>query len=187
MLGKAITLLDGLLAEEPAAEEPLYQKARRTSALARAHRDQGKRVESEKLVAVSNGILTKLAADHPENPYYQYQLALALWQKAELQSDLSQQDEAVASMHASMNMLSELVDRNDIDGSQRKQIQVSMAYLTGDLGHRLEEARRRDDALAAFEAATKRWKDIASTYGEDDITADAITWCQRRVEELRNP
>ena len=186
-LTKSIALLEELLAQQPGSEEVLFQMAKRYSSLARAHRDQGRRVEAEKLVDTANAYLKRLAEAHPENSYYQYNRALSLWQKAELHSDLKQLDEAIAVMRESMNILSELAARQDLDGSQRKQVHVSMAYLTGDLGHRLEESRRRDDALAAFESALKRWQDVAATYGEDEITADAITWCTRRVEELRNP
>lgn len=186
-LGKSITLLEELLKIDPASEETLFQMAKRYSSLARAHRDQGRRVESEKLVDTSNAYLNRLAEAHPGNSYYHYHLALSLWQKAELHSDLKQLDEAINSMRSAMEILSRLAARDDLDGSQRKQVHVSMAYLTGDLGHRLEEARRRDDALAAFQSALKRWQDVAATYGEDEVTADAITWCTRRVEELRNP
>ena len=186
-LGKSIAILEELLKQDPASEETLFQMAKRYSSLARAHRDQGRRVESEKLVDTSNAYLKRLAEAHPANSYYQYHLALSLWQKAELHSDLRQLDEAIAAMRESMDLLSRLAARDDLDGAQRKQVHVSMAYLTGDLGHRLEEARRRDDALAAFQAALKRWQDVAATYGQDDVTTDAITWCTRRVEELRNP
>lgn len=187
LLNKSIGLLEELLAQQPGSEEVLFQMAKRYSSLARAHRDQGRRVEAEKLVDTANAYLKRLASTHPENSYYQYNHALSLWQKAELHSDLKQTEEAIAVMREAMNILSELSSRRELDGSQRKQIHVSMAYLTGDLGHRLEEARRRDDALAAFQAALKRWQDVASSYGEDEITADAITWCTRRVEELKNP
>ncbi|MFM7181075.1 MAG: protein kinase domain-containing protein [Verrucomicrobiales bacterium] len=186
-LNKSIAILEELLAQQPGSEEVLFQMAKRYSSLARAHRDQGRRVEAEKLVDTANAYLKRLAEAHPENSYYVYNRALSLWQKAELHSDLKQLDEAIGVMRESMNILSELSARQDLDGSQRKQVHISMAYLTGDLGHRLEEARRREDALAAFQTALKRWQDVAATYGQDEITADAVTWCTRRVEELRYP
>jgi tetratricopeptide (TPR) repeat protein len=186
-LNKSIALLEELLAQQPGSEEVLYQMARRYTSLARAHRDQGRRVEAEKLVDTANAYLKRLAEAHPENSHYQYHLALSLWQKAELHSDLRQLDEAIAVMRESMDTLSRLTARRDLDGSQRKQVHVSMAYLTGDFGHRLQEASRRDDALAAFQSALKRWQDIAATYGQDEITADAIAWSTRRVEELKKP
>ena len=187
LLEKSGAILNELAAASPAAEEILYQKARRIASLGRAYRDQGKRVESEKMIDEANAILARLEADHPDNAYYGYQLALAKWQKAELYSDLSQLKEAVDTMHAAMTILDALAARSDIDGTQRKQVQVSMAYLTGDLGHRLEESNRREDALAAFQHAAKRWEEIAATYGEDSVTTDALTWCRRRLEELRAP
>jgi eukaryotic-like serine/threonine-protein kinase len=187
LLNKSLETLDGLLKEDPGAAEFLYQKARRLAALGRARRDQGKGLDAEGLVAEAVGILTKVVAGHPANPYFAYQLGLAEWQQAELLSDLSKTRESIATMHRALNRLDELLARPETDQIQRRQVQVSMAYLIGDLAHRLEEAGDSADALEAFTNAAKRWREVAATYGEDDVTSDALTWCTRRIEELRNP
>lgn len=187
MLGKALDILNGLLAEDPSSAETLYQKAIRLSALGRAYRDQGKRGESEKLAGQAHDILAKLAAKADATPACHYQLALVLWQKAEIQADLSQLDNSIATMQVAQKQLAELEGNRDLDPTLLRQVRVSMAYLGGDLGHRLQEDNRIDDARKAFQLAVKRWQDIAATYGADATTTDALVWCQRRIAELKSP
>ena len=31
------------------------------------------------------------------------------------------------------------------------------------------------------------YQEVADTYGEDSATVDAMTWCNRRIEELKVP
>ena len=90
-------------------------------------------------------------------------------------------------MNVAMKRLEELLGREDVEPAQRRQIHVSMAYLIGDLAHRLDEAGQKADALAAFQNAAKRWKEAADTFGEDAATVDALNWCNRRIEELKTP
>ena len=187
LLEKSLEILKQLVAENPGSEDFLYQKARRLAALGRARRDEGKRADAETMVNEAVAILSKVVADHPPNPYYSYQLALAEWQQAELLSDLKKDREALQTMNVAMKRLEELLGREDVEPAQRRQIHVSMAYLIGDLAHRLDEAGQKADALAAFQNAAKRWKEAADTFGEDAATVDALNWCNRRIEELKTP
>jgi tetratricopeptide (TPR) repeat protein len=186
-LVKSLEIIRKLLTENPGSEEYLYQKARRLAALGRARRDEGKRVDAETMVNEAVAILGKVAADYPKNPYYSYQLALAEWQQAELLSDLSKNREAMQTMTTAMGRLNGLLEKSEVETVQRHQIQISMAYLVGDLAHRLDETGEKGEALAAFENAAKRWKEVIDTYGEDSASVDALTWCTRRIEELKAP
>ena len=187
MLGKALEILDGLLVADPSATEILFQKAIRLSALARSYRDQGKRGESEKLAGQAHDILAKLVASPAASPASRYQFALVMWQRAEIQGDLSQVDASIATMQAAVKILQELDASRALDPTMHRQLRVSLAYLDGDLGHRLQEANRRADALKAFQAAVKHWQEIAAAYGEDATTAEALAWSQRRAAELKAP
>ncbi len=187
LLENALGLVDGVLAEEPASEIALYEKARRSSALARIHRDQGKRPEAEKLVATADKILGELAKEPASNPAYRHQLALVWWQKAELKGDLNQAEEAIATMRQAMEVLDEVAANNEAPPDLRHQVRVSKAYLTGELGHRLEESNQRNDAAVAFKSAVEQWQAIAKDHGEDSMTTDALAWCTRRLESLESP
>jgi hypothetical protein len=104
-----------------------------------------------------------------------------------LLTDLSKREEAVQGMHAALNRLDMLLAEEPTKDLPRRQIQVSMAYLVGDLAHQLEESKKEKEALAAFRDAERRWKEVVATYGEDDITLDALTWCRRRIAEIEAP
>lgn len=186
-LQQALQILEGLIKVSPQKPAFLFQKARRLASLARYRRDQGKGAEAERLVEESNSLLTRLVEDHPDNALYAYQLSLGEWQMAELVSDLGKLEEAMQSMHRALNRLDALLVEEPPRQVGRKQVQVSMAYLVGDLAHRLDQAKRADEAAAAFREAERRWKEIAGTYGEDDATLDGLSWCRRRIAELEAP
>jgi tetratricopeptide (TPR) repeat protein len=187
MLGKSLDILNALATEDPSSTDVLYQKAVRLSAMARSYRDEGKRGESEKLAGQAHDILAKLAASREATPAIRYQYALVLWQRAEIQGDLSQLDASMATMRSALEILQDLDRNRGLEPAMQRPLRVSMAYLTGDLGHGMQESKRRADALKYFQSSVKQWQDIAATYGNDDTIAGALAWSQRRLAELQAP
>ena len=186
LLEKAMGWIDGLLAEEPDSAEALYQKARRGAAQAKIFRDQGKGLEAEKLVSLSLEILGRLAERSPENADFQRQLGLVLWQKAELQGDLSRHGDAVATLRQAMEILSTVAIKPGIAPDALRRLNVNLGYLEGDLGHQLAESNQKAPAIAAFSAAIARWKQLVGEYGADATTEDALAWCERRLKEMQD-
>jgi hypothetical protein len=104
-----------------------------------------------------------------------------------LAADLSQTDTAIKGMHETLGLFGGIMENPAAPAVLRRQVATSMAYLTGDHGHRLEESGNKEDALAAFLAAAKRWEEIIAAYGDDAAATDALQWSKARAGKLRAP
>jgi len=186
MKTKAVELLREALKDAPERnqEELRFELAKHLSGLGRALRDSGQSSNAKRQLDEAMELLDQLVAAHPEKSLYRYRRALAMWQAAEMLSGQGQQQEARKINQEAVVELRRLLDEGGLAEDQKRQIEISLAYLYGDLAHISEVAKNRDEAIGFFRKAEQQWSHIASQYGEDPMTKDALVWCRRRLNDL---
>ncbi|QQL45897.1 protein kinase domain-containing protein [Sulfuriroseicoccus oceanibius] len=186
MKTKAVDLLRDALKEAPDqnGEELRFELAKHLSGLARALRDSGQSSNARRELDEAMKLFDELVDAHPEKSLYRYRRALAMWQSAEMISGQGQHSEARKINEKAVVELRRLLDEGGLAEDQKRQIEISLAYLFGDLAHISEVAKEREDAVGFFRKAEKQWSHIASQYGEDPMISDALVWCRRRLSDL---
>lgn len=184
LIQESMDLLQGLMEEDATRQEFRYQYARRLSTLGRLRRDTGNREEAVDYVKRAKGIQRQLAEESPNNGYFAYQAALGCWQAAELAADEGRMEDCFRWMEEAKQRLQDLREGDSLDPAQRQQVDLSLAYLIGDLAHLLEESGEEELALEEFRNALAVWQRLSGTYGEDPMMVDAITWARRRISEI---
>lgn len=181
---KAVEILGLIVEEEPEREEFVFELAKRQTGMARALRDAGQTSKARSELDKAIILLNTLRENHPDKSLYAYQHALAEWQLAEMVAGLGKYDEACEINERAVSGLKRILDEGGLGGDQRRQIEVSLAYLYGDLAHISEQAKKKDAAIGYFRKAEGQWSHIASLHGDDPMVRDALVWCRRRLNEL---
>lgn len=181
---KAVDILTKIVEEEPDREEFVFELAKRKTGMARALRDAGQTSKARSELDKAIELLNKLRENHADKSLYAYQHALAEWQLAEMISGMGKYAEAREINERAVTGLKRILDEGGLASDQRRQIEVSLAYLYGDLAHISEQAKEKEAAVGYFRKAEAQWSHIASLHGDDPMVRDALVWCRRRLSEL---
>ncbi len=57
--------------------------------------------------------------------------------------------------------------------------------LLGDLGHALQLANRKDDAVHAFSDAFGMWESLLASRPKSEEYSEALAWCRQRLGDLK--
>ncbi|MEM6910963.1 MAG: protein kinase [Verrucomicrobiota bacterium] len=181
---RAVEILEGLVEENDRPEEYRYHLALNLANESQFLRDEGQTESAMDRLERAIEFLQGLVEEKPELTYYRYQLALKEYQMAELLVDEQEYGSSTALAEKAVAKLEELLRSERLEASQQKQIQLSIAFLYGDLGHVLEEQENRQEAALYFGKAVDQWKVLAERHSGDLLIEDGLAWSEERLQQL---
>ncbi len=182
---EAMKLLDHLVVEQPDNAEAVSRKASQLGLRAGIQRDRG--FSAEAMTDCDEGIrmLEAIRASAPGNAVVSYRLALLWWQKGRMLGMAGQPDEKIVMIRKARDLLGKLEASRSATGPRPEQLQSSGAYLLGDLGHALQLASRKDDAVRAFSDAVGMWESLLASRPKSEEYSEALAWCRQRLGDLK--
>jgi tetratricopeptide (TPR) repeat protein len=183
--GKAIKLLDELLARQPDNPAAASRKAAQLGLRAGIMRDRGQAAEAMKSYDEGIRMLEALRASAPGDATVSYQLALLWWQKGRMAGTSGGRDEEIELLGRARDLLGSLEAAKQVSGPPPGQLRRSAAYLAGDLGHALQLANRKGDALRAFTTAVSLWETLVKSRPQSEEYNEGLAWSRRRLADLK--
>ena len=182
---EAMKLLDLLVVEQPDNAEAVSRKASQLGLRAGIQRDRG--FSAEAMTDYDEGIrmLEGIRASAPGNAMVSYRLALLWWQKGRMLGMAGRLDEEIALIRKARDLLGKLEAGRSAAAPRPEQLQSSGAYLLGDLGHALQLANRKDDAVHAFSDAVGMWESLLASRPKSEEYSEALAWCRQRLGDLK--
>ncbi len=183
--GEAMKLLDKLVVEQPDNVEAVSRRASQLGLRAGIQRDKGQ--SNEAMAAYDEGcrMLEALRASSPGNAMVSYRLALLWWQKGRMLGLAGNREEEVVFIGKAKDLLGRLESDAASTGPRPEQLQSSGAYLLGDLGHSLQLAGKKEDAVKAFTEAVTLWESLLASRPQSEEYSEGLAWCRQRLTDLR--
>ena len=185
MSKEAMKLLDQLVTEQPDNAEAVSRKASQLGLRAGILRDKGFSAEAIKDYEEGIRMLEAIRASAPGNALVSYRLALLWWQKGRMLGMGGQRDEEISLIRKARDLLGKLETGPASNGPRPEQLQSSGAYLLGDLGHALQLANRKDQAVRAFTDAVALWENLLASRPQSEEYNESLAWCRQRLEDLK--
>lgn len=182
---KAIKLLDELLARQPDNPDAVSRKAAQLGLRAGMLRDRGQAAEAMKNYDEGIRMLEAIRASSPGDATASYQLALLWWQKGRMAGASGGRDEEIALLGRARDLLGSMEASKPVAGPSPTQLRRSAAYLAGDLGHALQLANRKGDALRAFTNAVSLWETLVKSRPQSEEYQEGLAWSRRRLADLK--
>ncbi len=182
---EAMKLLDRLVAEQPDNAEAVSRKASQLGLRAGIQRDRGLSAEAMKDYDEGIRMLEAIRASSPANAVVSYRLALLWWQKGRMLGMAGRRNDEIALIGKARELLGRLESAPSTSGPQPDQLQSAGAYLLGDLGHALQLASRKEDAVGAFTEAVSLWENLVSSRPHSEEYSEGLSWCRQRLEDLK--
>jgi serine/threonine protein kinase/tetratricopeptide (TPR) repeat protein len=182
---EALKLLDALLVERPDLAEAVSRKAAQLGLRAGIERDRGLAAEAIKDFDDGIRMLEGIRASSPGDAMASYRLALLWWQKGRMLGMAGNRPEEIALIDKARDLLGTLESAGQTSGPRPEQLQRSVAYLLGDLGHARQLAGRKDDAAHAFSDAVTLWQGLLSSRPQSEEYSESLSWCRQRIQDLK--
>lgn len=182
---EAMKLLEKLAAEQPDNHEVATRMAAQLGLAAGLMRDRGQAAEALKAFDQGIRMLEGARAAAPANAMVAYRLALLWWQKGRTLGTSGKRDEEIRLLTEARLLLTKLEGTTGGDGPPIEQIQRSLAYLLGDLGHALQLAGKSPEARKTFTDAHEYWKLLLKARKTSEEYLDGESWCRQRIGELK--
>ena len=182
---EAMKLLDVLVVEQPDNAEAVSRKASQLGLRAGILRDRGQGVEAIKNYDEGMRMLEAIRASSPDNSMVAFRLAMLWWQKGRMLGMAGRRDEEIALIGKARDLLGSLEINPIATGPRPEQLQASGAYLLGDLGHSLQLASRKDEAVHAFREAVALWEALLASRPQSEEYSECLAWCRQRLGDLK--
>ena len=181
----ATRLLDQLIVEQPDNAEVISRKASQLGLRAGIERDRGQAAEALRDYEDGIRMLEAIRASSPGNALVSYRLALLWWQKGRMLGMAGQRPEEIALIRKARELLGRLEAEPSPAGPRPDQLQSSVAYLLGDLGHALQLANQKTEAGEAFSDAVALWENLLASRPQSEEYSESLAWCRQRLEGVR--
>ncbi|MEI6654830.1 MAG: hypothetical protein WCP45_08685 [Verrucomicrobiota bacterium] len=182
---EAVKLLEKLLREQPDNREAVTRMAAQLGLGAGLMRDRGQTAEAMQAFDDAIRMLERVRASAPDAANVGYRLALLWWQKARMLGGEGKPSDEISLTSKARAVLSKLEDERQPAGPPLEQIQRSLAYLLGDLGHALQLAENKPEARAAIGDALTTWEKLRKSRPKSEEYEEGVSWCHQRLKELK--
>ncbi len=182
---EAMKLLDQLVVEQPDNAQAVSRKASLLGLRAGILRDRGQAVDAMKDYDAGIHMLEDLRASSPGDALVAYRLALLWWQKGRMLGMSGNREQEIAFITKAKGLLSQLEATPSASGPRPDQLQGAGAYLLGDLGHALQLADRKPEAIEAFTEAVAHWKNLVASRPQSEEYTEGLAWCRQRLADLQ--
>ena len=178
-------LLDQLVIEQPDNAEAVSRKASQLGLRAGIQRDRGFSAEAIRDYEEGVRMLEAIRASAPGDALVSFRLAMLWWQQGRMLGMSGKRDEEIALIRKSRDLLGKLETGPSSNGPRPEQLQSSGAYLLGDLGHALQLANRKDEAVRAFTDAVALWENLLASRPQSEEYSEDLAWSRQRLEDLK--
>ena len=185
LCGESMALLDRLLAEQPDNIEAVSRKASQLGLRSGLLRDRGLSAEALKDCNDAIRMLEDVRASAPDHAMASYRMALLLWQKGRIVGLDGERDQEISLLLQARDGLAQLEVSASSLGPRPEQLQSSGSYLLGDLGHALQLAGRRADAIEVFTDAVVQWEGLLKSRPRSEEYGEGLAWCRQRLADLK--
>lgn len=182
---EAMKLLDQLVVEQPDNAEAVSRKASQLGLRAGILRDRGQSSEAMSDYDAGIRMLEGIRASAPDNGMVSYRLALLWWQKGRMLGLAGKRDEEIALIRKARDLLGRLEADSESTGPRPEILQSSGAYLLGDLGHSLQMANQKEEAIHAFSDAVVLWEGLLRSRPQSEEYSEGLDWCRQRMGTLK--
>ena len=182
---EALILLDALLEDSPDHVPALLRKAAQLGLRAGIQRDRGLAAEALRDCDDGIRILKSIPASSGEWTSASFRLALLGWQKGRLLGMAGKRDEEITLICEARDVLKNLKAAGQAEAPQPEQVLRSRAYLLGDLGHAMQLATRKEDAILAFTEAVSLWEDLSASRPRTEEYSEGLAWCRQRLADMK--
>ena len=183
---QATRLLDELLLAQPDHAEAVARKAAQLGLRAGILRDRGMGAEALKAYEEAIRMLESVRASAPDNGMVSYRLALLWWQKGRMLGMGGDRNGEIALIRKARDLLGQLESAAAASSGPRpEQLQSSGAYLLGDLGHALQLANQKDEAVKVFTDAVTLWNNLLASRPQSEEYSEGLSWCRQRLDDLQ--
>jgi len=182
---EAMKLLDRLVVEQPDNSGAVARKASLLGLRAGIERDRGQAADAIKDYDEGIRMLEGIHASSPEDALVSYRLALLWWQKGRMLGMSGQRENEITLIRKARDLLGQLEANPSTAGPRPQQLQNSGAYLLGDLGHALQLADRKDEAVQAFSDAVNLWENLVASRPQSEEYTEGLAWCRQRLADLK--
>ncbi len=172
---ETLKLLETFLMKQPENAEALARKAAQLGLRAGIQRDRGQGAEALKGFNEGIRILEGIRASVPDNALVAYRLALLWWQKGRMLGMSGDREQEIALLGKARDLMGKLEAAPLTAGPRPEQLQRSGAYLAGDMGHALQLAGRKTDAMRAFSDATNLWQGLLKSRPRNEEYSEGLS------------
>jgi hypothetical protein len=181
----AMKLLEKLAAEQPDNSEVVARMAAQIGVGAGLMRDRGQATAASQAFDEGIRLLEGVRAAKPGDALVGYRLALLWWQKGRMLGTSGKHAEEIRLIVQARTLLAKLEAERNAGGPPLEQLQRSLAYLLGDLGHVTQLAGQRDEAKQAFGDAIGYWECLLKSRPLSEEYEEGCAWCRQRLQELQ--
>jgi tetratricopeptide (TPR) repeat protein len=181
----AVKLLTKLITEQPDNSDAVARMGAQLGLSAGLMRDRGQATEAMKAFDEGIRLLEGVRASAPDNATVCYRLALLWWQKGRLLGIGGKRAEEIRLTGNARDLLTKLEGARQTEGPPLEQIQRSVAYLLGDLGHALQLAEKKAEAKVAFSDAVAYWEMLLKSRPKSEEYEEGCAWCRQRLKDLK--
>ncbi len=182
---EAMKLLEKLAAEQPDNATVTERMAAQLGVIASLLADSGKSKEALEKFETGVRMLESIRATKPADSMAAYRLSLLRWQQGRTVGNTGKRDEEIQLLANAAALLVTLEAKPGPESPPIDQIQRSLAYLLGDLGHARQMAGDKDGARQAFTDAESYWKRLLEGGSNSEEYREGQSWCRQRLAELR--
>ncbi|GAA5121494.1 protein kinase [Luteolibacter yonseiensis] len=182
---EAMKLLDRLVVEQPGNAEAVSRKASQLGLRAGIQRDKGFAAEAMKGYEEGIRMLEALRASSPDNGMAAYRLAQLWWQQGRMLGMSNKRGEEIVLIGQARELLEKLESTPAANGPRPEQLRSTAAYLSGDLGHALQLAGRKEEARATFSQAVTLWDNLLKSRPQSEEYSEGLAWCRQRLDDLK--
>lgn len=182
---KSLEMLDQLLLEQPDHVDAKWRKAAQLGLRAGIQRDRGFPAGATQDNDEAIQMLEAIRASAPDNVMVSYRLALLWWQKGRMQGMDGDRTGEISLLLKARDLLTLLEVKRSPLGPRPGQLQSSGAYLSGDLGHALQLAGRREEAIRIFNEALVLWEGLVKSRPQSEEFTEGLAWCRQRLADLK--
>lgn len=176
-------ILQQLRSEQPGHVEVMARLASQKGLMAGMLNDQGRGDEASKLLDEGIGLLEKIAAEPSSPPLARYRLALLWWQKGRVYGYSGNRGQEREWENKALAQLRSLESGSN-GVLKAEEVQRSMAYLLGDIGHSAYTDNKIEEARKIFNEAVKVWDGLITNRPESDEYKEGLSWSKQRLKEL---
>ena len=179
----AAKLLEELMRQWPDSADVRSRLAAQRWVMAGILRDRGETAEALRLIDEGILLVEGISVGESADPIAKYRLALLLWQKGRMIGADGRQDEEIELESRGAELLRKLVN-SDYGLVRAEQIQRSLGYLLGDLGHAAERAKKAELAETVFAEAVAVWAQLSRERPASEEYKEGLAWSQERLQKL---
>jgi len=176
-------LLSAIVPQQPENAVARSRLAAQRGLMAGILRDRGEADEAMKLYDEGLSLLEGLVVGERAEPIARYRFALLTWEKGRMLGFSGRRAEEIEHQQRAAGLLEELLETPWGVG-HTEQLQRSLGYLLGDLGHAAQLAGDEELSSRVFARAVGVWERLHRERPGSEEYEEALAWNRQRLDEL---